>query len=283
MKFPALAEKQDLQGNALNAQRFKMLSDIAEELQKRIVFPISFDLTIGIRNALQKGLPDEHLRQLLRLDPLICAKLLRDATRKARRHKQTAVTDIERAIAFLDGDTIVKVATEFSTAQLLRSRSLADYSEWACLQWERTLSMAATAHVIAKKHTDIAPEQAMFAALCHDLSLYYMLYRAVKYPELRARPASLKHLVINWHGGIAQSLLNSLALPSEIIEAVSGEMWQLTQKPKTLGDIVQISKILLDPPSESTSDSGYSTLEAHFRDDQSEIQAFRQVLYCLYS
>jgi len=279
-----LADEQDLRGIALNAQRFRMLSDIAEELKERVVFPVCFDLTISIRNALQKKHSVEDLRQLLRLDPLVGAKVLRVAGGKAKRQKQPPIADLEGAFAMLDAEAILRVATEMSTAQLLRSRFLADFSDWVELLWERSLSMAATAHVLAEKFTDIPSDQAMFAALCHELPLYYMLYRAVQYPELRARPASLKHLVVGWHGGIAESLLSSLDLPKEIVEAVCSESQApLTRELKTLSDIVQISNALAGSLSESPTCAGHSSLDEHYLGEQAEIRAFRQVLRRLYS
>lgn len=284
MTSPTLAERQDLRGDALNAQRFRMLCDIAEELKEKVVFPVCFDVTIGIRNALQKGRAVEEIEPLLRLDPLIGAKLLRVATNRAHRHKQPPVTDLEGAFALLDDEAITRVATEISTAQLLRSRFLADFSDWVELLWERSLSMAATAHVIARKFTDIVPGKAMFAALCHDLALYYMLYRAVQYPELRVRPASLKYLVINWHGGISESLLSSLGLPGEIVAAVSGESLLPPPKhPKTLGDIIRVSNVLAGPLSGASADSSDSALFEHFAAVQAEIKAFRLSLRALFS
>jgi len=274
-----LAEEQDLQGNALNAQRFRMLTEIAEELKEKVVFPVCFDVTISIRNALQKGGRAAQLEPLLRLDPLIGAKLLRVAKNKAHRQKLPPVADLAGAFAILDDAAILRVATEMSTTQLLRSRFLADFSDWVELLWARTLSMAASAHVIAQKFTSIAPEQAMFAALCHDMALYYLLYRAVQYPELRARPASLKHLVINWHGGISQSLLSSLALPKDIIQAASSESpVSPAMPPKTLGDIVQISNALAGPLSDSSASPAPSTMFDDYAALQAEIQAFQLTL-----
>lgn len=273
-------EDRELRGEALNAQRFGMLADIAAELKENVVFPVNFDVTVTIRNALQKDWMREQLEPLLRLDPLLCARLLRVANSMARRQKQPAIVDLGSALAMLDIGVIRKVATDTSAAQLLRSRDLANFSSWAGLLWERTLSMAASAHVIAKKFTDIDPGQAMFAALCHDMALYYMLYRAVQYPELCSRPVSLKHLVINWHGGLSASLLTSLALPQRIIDAVSCEpVSPLPTPPKTLGEIVHISNMLTGPLlSESAPSASRASLLNDYRSTDAEIEAFRRTL-----
>lgn len=36
----------------------------------------------------------------------------------------------------------------------------------------------------------------MLAGLVHDLGAFYMIYRAAQYPELRIRPDSVKHLIL---------------------------------------------------------------------------------------
>jgi HD-like signal output (HDOD) protein len=277
------AQNDNLQGDALKVQRFQMLTDIAAELQEKVVFPVNIDVTMNIRSALQKNSPREHLRQLIHLDPVVGAKLLRMANRRAKRHKQPSVNNLKKAFELLDDDTIRQAATDISMPQVLRARFLADFSDWTDLLWERTLNMAATAQVLARKFTDIDPEHAMFAALCHDMSLYYMLYRAVQYPELRARPASLKHLVINWHAGIAESLFTALKLPQEIIEAIAHDGASApSTHPKTLADIIRISNELSGPLGDSGEPHHHSTLHVHYQDDQEEIQACRRDLYALF-
>jgi HD-like signal output (HDOD) protein len=284
MTAHVLGEEKNLRGDALNAQRFKMLADIAEELKERVVFPVCFDVTISIRSALQKCRSREQLEALLRLDPLICARLLRAANSAARRHKKPPVVDLGQAIASLDIELVRQLVNDTSTQQLFRSRLLADFSDWTELLWERTLTMAAAAHVIARKYSGIDPGQAVFAALCHDMSLYYMLYRAAQYPELCARPASLKHLVINWYGGVSESLLNSLGVPQVIVGAVCFEPQSLdSQPPKTLGDIVHISNVLAVPLAESPPGSSHDRLIERYQGDQAEILAFQGTLRALYS
>lgn len=284
MTTPILIEAEDLQGDALNARRFSMLAEIAEELKEKVVFPVFFDLTISIRNALYKELPLEDIEALLRLDPLICARLLRLAKSKARRHKLEPVSDLDAAFTLLGEAVVLRAATDISATQLLRSRFLAEFSDWLELLWEHTLGMAASAHVIAGKYTDIPPAKAMFAALCHDLSLYYMLYRAVQDPELRARPASLKYLVLDWHGGISEALLASLGLPKDIVEAASGEAsFVPPMPPKTLGDIVQISNTLAGPLSASAATPATPQALMDELGVQGEILAFRRTLGALYS
>ena len=65
-------------GEALNAQRFQMLEDIAQELKSAVVFPTYFDAALQLRKALQD--PDisiAGIASLVGLEPLVAAKLMR--------------------------------------------------------------------------------------------------------------------------------------------------------------------------------------------------------------
>ena len=67
----------DKVGEALNAQRFQMLADIAEELAGDVVFPTCFDTAVHLRAELQN--PDvsvARIAQMVSLEPLVAAKLL---------------------------------------------------------------------------------------------------------------------------------------------------------------------------------------------------------------
>jgi HD-like signal output (HDOD) protein len=74
-----------------------------------------------------------------------------------------------------------------------------------------------------------------------------MLYRAAQYPELRQRPDTVKHLIMQWHESIGVSLLNALGLPEEIVEAVIDHDHPRAVIPttiRTLSDVVYLSNIL---------------------------------------
>ena len=67
----------DKVGDALNAQRFQMLEDIANELKGDVVFPTYFDAAMRLRKELQNpDLPTKRLASIVSLEPLIATKLM---------------------------------------------------------------------------------------------------------------------------------------------------------------------------------------------------------------
>ena len=92
----------------------------------------------------------------------------------------------------------------------------------------------------------------MLAGLVHDLGAFYMIYRAAQYPELRIRPDSVKHLILQWHESIGTTLLNALGMPEEVVEAATDhDQPRATPNPvRTLTDVIYIANILASPHAE---------------------------------
>lgn len=240
-------QQQDLTGNELNAQRFRMLEDIAKELQGEVVFPISFDIALRIRKLLDD--PEQSLEKvaaLINLDPLISAKLINQANSVVYNPGGQEVRNLRAAISRLGLKVVRSSVMAIAMRQLLRSKEMVDFADIAKALWSHTLQCASAAYVVAQRLTRLNPEEAMLAGLLHDLGAFYMLYRATQYPELRARPDTVRHLVIRWHDGIGVSLLGSLGVAQEIIDAVSDhdQPRLVPPVPRDLSDVIYVANLM---------------------------------------
>ena len=130
--------------------------------------------------------------------------------------------------------------------QLLRSKETAVFSDFTKSLWDHSLRAAAAARLLARSHARINPDQALMAGLMHDLGAFYMIYRAAQYEELRIRPDSVRHLILQWHENIALTLLASLGIPEEIVNATidHDQPRPLPETPRTLSDVVYIANLL---------------------------------------
>ncbi len=237
----------DKVGEALNAQRFQMLADIARELAGDVVFPTSFDAALRLRKELQKpDLLTARIASIVGVEPLVVSKLMQLAGSVLYSPDGSPARDIRAAIARLGVDLVRTTALAIAMGQLLRSKDMAIFSELAQSLWDHTLAAAAATRVLARTYTRISPDIALLAGLVHDLGAFYMLYRAAQYPELRVRPDTVKHLIIQWHESIGVTLLNALGLPEEIVEATIDHDQPRTapETVRTLADIVFVGNIL---------------------------------------
>lgn len=241
------AKSADKVGEALNAQRFRMLEDIACELAGEIVFPTSFEAAIRLRKALlNSNLPVPRIASIVSVEPLVAAKLIHLANSVLYSPDGTSARDLQAAISRLGVNLVRTTALAIAMSQLMRSKEMAIFSEFTQALWAHTLKTAAAARILARTQTRINPDEALLAGLVHDLGAFYMLYRAAQYPELRTRPETVKYLIIQWHEGIGVTLLNSLGIPEEIVNATIDheQPRAVPETIRTLADIVYVGNIL---------------------------------------
>ncbi len=234
-------------GEALKAQRFQMLEDIARELAGEVVFPTYFDAAFRLRDALQD--PDisiAHVAEIVRLEPLVAAKILHLANSVMYCPSGVPAKDLQAAITRLGLNVVRTTALAIAMNQLMRSKAILPFKEQARMLWVHSLQTAVAARLLARMHTRINPEEALLAGLVHDLGAFYMLYRAAQYPELCARPETVKYVIVQWHESIGVTLLQALGLPEEIVEAtIDHDQPRPAPDPiRSLADVVYLANVL---------------------------------------
>lgn len=237
----------DKVGEALKAQRFQMLADIARELEGNIVFPTSFDAALRLRKELQNpDLPVARIAAVVGSEPLVASKLLQLANSVLYSPDGTSARDLRVAISRLGVELVRTTALGIAMGQLMRSKEMVDFSDLTQALWDHSLKVAAAARIVARAHTRIPPDEAMLAGLVHDLGAFYMLYRAAQYPELRLRPDTVRYLIIEWHESIGVTLLNALGLPEEVVEATidHDQLREGLMIVRTLADVVYVANVL---------------------------------------
>jgi len=247
MTTTVAANDPDKKGDALKAQRFQMLEDIAKELSGEVVFPTYFDAVLRLRRLLND--PEQSIANIahaVSVEPLISAKLLHLANSVVFNPEGRQLVDLKSAITRLGLNAVRSTALSIVMTQLMRAKGMAEFADVTRSLWEHSLKSAAGAKVIAQKLTRINPEEAMLAGLIHDLGAFYMLYRATQYEELRHRPDTIKYLIIQWHESVGVSLLNALGLPEEIVEAtVDHDHIRPTPTTiRTLSDLIYVANML---------------------------------------
>ncbi len=236
----------DKKGEALERQRFQLLSDIAKDLSDETTFPTCFDLVIRLRKALQD--PDQTIDQIARLisiEPLIPLRLIHLAN-SALYSRGVEVKDAKAAIQRLGLRHVRSAAMAIAMTQLLNSKDMVVFGELPQQLWDHSLRAACAAQVIARRMTRINPDEAMLAGLVHDLGAFYLLYRFSQYEELRQRPDTTRFLVARWHESIGHSLLMALGIPEEIAQAMLDHDTPrpLPHPPNNLSDLVYVANIL---------------------------------------
>ncbi len=283
----------DKVGDALKAQRFHMLEDIARELSSgSVVFPTCFDAALRLRKELQNpDLPIPRMVKVVALEPLVATRLMQMAGSVLYSPDGTPARDLQAAINRLGIEQVRTSALAIAMNQLLRSKETAVFGDIAKALWGHSMRTAAATRLLAQTHTHarINPDQAFLAGLVHDLGAFYMLYRAAQYEELRMRPDTVKYLMLQWHEGIGVSLLNALGLPEEIVDAVADhdQPRALPEPLRTLEELVHVGNLLAGshlewfghdagPNAAAVQAAGqiYAELLPKIEEDAREMQAF---------
>ncbi|MBE9609718.1 HDOD domain-containing protein [Chitinilyticum piscinae] len=230
----------------LRDDRLAMLQDIARELEGDLVFPVCFDATIKISGIMKSPTASlQRIAQEIQHDPLITAKLLQLANSVAYNPSGSPVHDVAQAINRIGLDTARGVALGCAMQQLRSSAELAQFEDYSRTLWLHSLHTAAIAKVLARSLTRVNPELAQLAGLVHDLGAFYLLDRARNYPELLERPKTLQYLIAQWHESIGTIVLDNLALPEAVIDAVrENDVPRPTVETlRTLSDVVYVANL----------------------------------------
>lgn len=248
MAIEAISNNQDKTGEALKAQRFQMLEDIARELAGEVVFPTCFDVILRVRKLLND--PDVSLQTIasaVSVEPLISAKLLQLANSVAFNPQGQKIVDLKTAVSRLGLNALRTAAMNIVMTQMLRAKGLSHFADITRALWDHTIRTAAAARIVAQSaKARLNADEAMLAGLVHDLGAFYMLYRATQYDELLSRPDTIKYLMAQWHESIGVSLLNALQIPDEIVEATidHDHPRPVPAAVRNLSDVVYIANIL---------------------------------------
>ncbi|MBK6999428.1 MAG: HDOD domain-containing protein [Rhodoferax sp.] len=210
-----------------------------------MLFPTCFDVAARIRKVTND--PDSTLEQVatvVQADPLISSKLMLLANSAVNAASQPA-REVGTAIARLGLTVVRSTSLTLAMRQMLLLKNMVNFADMTHQLWEHSLLTASACKVVAQRMTRLDPNEAYFTGMVHDLGAFYMVYRATQYPELVARPQSLKHLVVQWHESVGMTLLDALGLPEDIVEATRDHDCQraIPDVPHSLQDVLYVSNI----------------------------------------
>ena len=250
--------------------------DFAQAKFENLDFPTSLDASRRVLKAVDN--PEIGLGSLARIviaEPLLSAKVVHLANSVAMNPAGPTIRDVRQAVTRIGLDPVKTVAMVLIVNQLRQLSSHAGTRPFADRLWERSVSVAALAYVIAKKMTLLNPDEAMFAGIVHDLGRFFLLARAGDYPDLLENPVALAETINDLNGRAIQHLFEALDLPPTVIDAVissgdDGNPRSLSLR--TPGDVLFAARVLSPRP------DPFAVLDAreNAKDDGVEALAFDQ-------
>lgn len=224
-------------GGSLDTAAFRFVQSLAQELSTgKIDLPSFPDIVVRVRRVLA----DENVRPdrvvlVVSAEPALAARLLHIANSAALNVSGKPVTDLRTAIARMGFNMVRSASIAFALWQMKKSAGLKGLEKPMEELWHSSTSVAAMAHVfarrfscvnsdtarLARRSSGVNPDTALLAGLLHEVGKLYILTRAHQHPELLAEPLAYYAIVRDWHSSIAKALLENWEMPEEIITAVS--------------------------------------------------------------
>jgi len=200
---------------------FKFVQDLALQLSGgNLELPAFPDVAIRIQKVLNDPNVDAgKVARAVSSDPVISARLLKVANSAANRGVVN-IGDIPTAVTRLGFKMAHNTAVSIAVEQLMQAESEDALKPRLKKLWTHSLQVAAISFVLAKKQTNINPDEAMLAGLVHDIGKFYILTRMKNYPDLFGQPDAMDEVMRDWHTGVGRAILESWRFSEELATAV---------------------------------------------------------------
>jgi HD-like signal output (HDOD) protein len=217
--------------------------------QGELTFPTNVNASLKIKRMLDD--PDCNLAsagQLLMTEPLIAARALAMANSVTYSRSSEEITKLSAAVMRLGLRTLQSLVAAEIVRQFASKITDHNVRAKAAQLWEHTAHVAALAHVLARRVSNVDPETAMFAGIIHEIGGFYLLSRAHDFPGV---------LDVDSEGwlefgekAIGRRVLTKLSMPAAVVAAVEA-LWfgDHTRPPVTLGDTLMLANDLAPVPS----------------------------------
>ncbi len=210
---------------------------------EELSFPTSLDAGRRVLKAIEN--PDLGLASLAKIviaEPLLSAKVIRLANSVALNPMSQVVSDVRQAVLRVGMNPIKALTLALIIDQLRQTQKHSACRDLSNLLWERSVHVAALAHVLARKLTRISADEAMFAGIVRDLGRFYLLSRLAAFPALLEDTVVMAELVDDLAPRATEMVLNALNVPAPIIEGVrASRAYSGAMPPASLGDLLFIA------------------------------------------
>ena len=190
----------------------------------------------------------EAAAELVLAEPLIAARLVAIGNSVAYTRFGGKISNVRSAVSLLGFKTLRSLVAAIVVRQFAGAMSDALLLRKGELLWQHCANVAALAKVIAREFTEVDPETAMFAAIVHEISGFYLLFRAEEFPELlQGVPDESSKEASRL---LAHSVLQVLKVPKAVASAVE-HLYSGTSSlpPASLGDVLALANGLASVPS----------------------------------
>lgn len=225
---------------------FAFIEGLAGELNRgELRLPSFPDAVVRIRRALA----DEHctttrLARSAASDQVLAGRLLHLANSALLQRGGERVTDLRSAIQRLGFAMVRNAAVAVAMEQIVHTQKLGANVDTIRALWRRSTRVAALSYVLARRCTQLSPDEAFLAGLLHNIGRLYILVRTSNHPELADEAARLE-ILEGWQGTIGRLIVEHWGFSEAQAAAAEGCLdLQRRVHQADLTDVVQAATLL---------------------------------------
>jgi HD-like signal output (HDOD) protein len=217
-----------------------VLADIAAGTTT-LASPVA-DVTSRIRRAILSAKHPRRVARLAAMDPVISAKLLRDANLHARSGNAPAIETLVAAANLMGVTQSAGRVLHYARHENLDHPDPA-IRAMARAAWRRAIRVSTLSYLLASLHGRFDPEQAALQGLLHNLGELALINRAAR-EEHPAIDAELRPALRVYAGEVGRELAHAWRLPDSIIATNDNlDRWQHQHPgPAEMVDLVLVAR-----------------------------------------
>ena len=219
---------------------------IEEELQAgNLNFPTVLDLSLRIKRVADDPNSSlDDIAKLIRIEPVLSARVIQMANSVIFNRAGNTVTNVVNAVRRIGIANVRVTALIVAMDQLGQEHRSKGMRELARNVWGHSIDVAAWAYAIARHLRVGNPDTALFAGLLADIGQLYLIARVGNYPAIAEDFRGFSELVGFWNAALRRSILESMSLPADILDALEfdnpyGGAWP----PKELEEVLFLAAL----------------------------------------
>jgi len=204
---------------------FEFVRSLAAELSAgKVDLPSFPEIAVRVRRVLSD--PKSSIDQVVRVvgsEPALAARLVRISNSASLNRTGRSVGDLRTAINRIGYNMVRSAAIAFAMAQIRSANQLAGLEHYLKDLWQRSMTAAAFAYVLARRTSSVNPDEAMLGGMMHGIGTLYVLTRAARHPELFADRETLEGIIGDWNASIGKAILENWDFSEDMAEAIGGQ------------------------------------------------------------
>ena len=203
-------------------EKFTLVQQLAKDLSKGDLELPSFpDIALRVRKALDdENATTDQIVQILGAEPVLAAKILAISNSAALRPSADTITDLPMAVNRIGRNMVRNAAMSFAVAQTKKGYKLKESKDYLEKLWSECAHVAALCYILAKKYTNLNPDEALLVGLMHGIGKLYILGRAEEHPDLFSDDKELIAIMDEWHAGIGSAIIEKWGFSEYVAAAI---------------------------------------------------------------